>query len=62
MTTWHAGESEDEVAFFTVNCVALPDSEIADVLVLQVGQDETTGDRLARGLRKYAGHVSSHYS
>jgi hypothetical protein len=54
MTTWHAGETEDEVAFVAVNCVALPDSEIADVLVLQLGQDGATSDRLARGLRKYA--------
>jgi hypothetical protein len=55
MTRWHAGESEDEVAFFTVNRVALPDSVIADVLLLQVGQDETTSDRLAPGLSEVCG-------
>ena len=53
MTTWHTGESPDEVAFFFVLNTNFDDHEFTRYLVLHVGAGPTT-EELDAAVRKYA--------
>ena len=54
MTTWHDGESEDDVAFFFVLNTQHPEEEFDDYLVLQIGSDPQREARLRKLIMEYA--------
>jgi hypothetical protein len=56
MTSWHAGEPVDEVAFFFVHCTVAEDEPDTKFLVLQVGGAWDTTERLQAAIRAEATH------
>ena len=54
MTTWHEGETPDEVAFFFVCNTNFDDHDFTRYLVLHIGADETNDD-VDAAIRRHAG-------
>jgi len=52
MTTWHAGESERDVAFFFVNNTNFDDYDFKKFLIVTMGADEAVLGRLADAVRR----------
>jgi hypothetical protein len=53
MTTWHDGESPDDVAFFFVLNTDFDDHDFSRYLILHVGTGETT-EQVDAAVRRYA--------
>lgn len=51
MTTWHTGESEEDVIYFAFNCTNFDEHAFSHFLVLIVGRDPARKDRLERLVR-----------
>jgi len=55
MTSWHEGESPEDVTFFFVNNTNFENHDFKRFVVLQFGEDSMVESQLKQGIRKWAG-------